>query len=575
MATSPLRHEPAQEELVRRLDRIEARLALLERLLGRGESAEAASEAAAEPAAAPGETETPALPVAAGLPGLAGQSLLGLAAAYLLRALTENGALPPALGVALGLVYALAWLAWAARAPAAEVGTVLIRAVTSALILGPLLWEAHLRFQATTPWQTAGILVLFATLAMAISWKKNQSAVAMVGSLAGMLMSAALLVRTHDVVPYTGGLLALAAAVEVSACLEHYLGERWVVAALANLAVLLLTYVASRPAGSLEGYAPTGRAAALGAQVTLAAIYLAGTTVRTLYRGFRISAFELAQTAAALAIGVWGALTVAQGHPRAVLAAGLFCALCGLLCYLVSFAFLDRQARNDRNFYSYATFALALVLVASGLLLGPAGRTLAWALLAPGLVLISSESGRMMLKLHAGVYAVLSTVSSGLAGAAAGSFLPFAAQGAAGISPAMAIAAAGTAAGYAGLVRGRKPEACTGVYRLASFLLGGAALLSLAGWGALLAQQALGAVPQARQFRATVLTAVLAGLTVCTALGLRLWKRGEMKWLAWLLTLALTCKVVFQDLAQASGFGIVLSLALYGALLIWLPRQLR
>ncbi|MGB9609531.1 MAG: hypothetical protein ACPL7M_01050 [Bryobacteraceae bacterium] len=297
--------------------------------------------------------------------------------------------------------------------------------------------------------------------------------------------------------------------------------------------------------------------------------------MRTLYRGLRISAFELAQTTAALAIGVWGSLTVSQGHPRAVLAAGLFCALCGLLCYLVSFSFLERHGHNDRNFYSYATFALALVLVASGLLLSQTTRTLAWGLLAAGLVLIGGQSGRMMLKLHAGIYAVLSTISSGIAAVAAGYFLRPAAQAEAGSSPAMVMAAAGAATGYALLVRSRKPTSYTGIYGVASILLASAALLSLAGWGAVLMARVLAAAPKAAAFHAAAMTAVLAGVVGCAALGFRRWSRAELKWLAWLTTLALTYKVLFQDLAQAHGFSAVLSLAIYGTLLTWLPRQVR
>lgn len=572
MASMPSLGESGYGELAARLERIESRLEEVERRLGlAGETAPAAARGAAA------EAELPAEPLAeaGSIAGLAGRSLLGLAAAYLLRALTESGRLTPALGVALGLIYALAWLVWAARTPATEALTVLARALTSALILGPLLWEAHLRFQATTSWQTAGLLAIFAMLALAISWKKNQTAVALIGSLAGMLLSAAFLVRTHDVAPYTAGLLALAAAVEASACLEHYLGERWIVAALANLSVLLLTYVTTRPPGALEGYAPVTKAAAIGAQAALAGIYLASTMVRTLVRGFRISVFELAQATAALTIGVWGALVVAQRDARAVLAAGLFCGLCGALCYMVSFAFLERQANNDRNFYSYATFGLALVLAASGLLLPVVWRTLAWSAMAAGFVVAGRETGRMMLKLHAGIYTALAVAVSGLAARANAAFLSATPrlEGAAG--PETWLAAAGALAAYALLLRSGMPRHCTSIYRAASLLLSAAALWSLAGSGATAAGWWCAAGAGGRDLCPTVLTAVLTAVAAGAALGFRRWRRAELKWMAWVLTLAATFKVFVQDLPQAHGYAIVISLLLYGALLIWMPRAAR
>src|SRR5690349_8385475 len=47
-----------------------------------------------------------------------GRALLGVAGAYLLRALTESGNLPASAGVGVGILYAIAWLILAARTPA-------------------------------------------------------------------------------------------------------------------------------------------------------------------------------------------------------------------------------------------------------------------------------------------------------------------------------------------------------------------------------------------------------------------------------------------------------------------------
>ena len=52
----------------------------------------------------------PDLPVFAEVVPIFGRALLGIAGAYLLRALTELGVLPRASGIALGIVYAVLWL---------------------------------------------------------------------------------------------------------------------------------------------------------------------------------------------------------------------------------------------------------------------------------------------------------------------------------------------------------------------------------------------------------------------------------------------------------------------------------
>lgn len=517
------------------------------------------------------------------LAGLLGKSLLGLALAYLLRALTENGSLPVAAGVGLGLIYALSWLIWAARTPASETLTVSLRALTSVLIMAPLLWEATLRFGAVTSWQTAGILVLFAVFGLGISWHKNLTAVALISSLAGLFLSGALLLRTHDLLPYTTTLLVLALAVEASACLEHYLGERWVVAALADLAVLLMTFVATRPPGSLEGYASLSRGAVICVQIALVLIYLASTFVRTLGRGFNIAAFEVAQCVAAAVIASAGALAVAKGHPTAFLSIGVFWALCGAACYAVSFFFLGRHAGKDRNFHTYAAFGLALVLAGSRLLLQGWTVVAAWSLLAIFFVLVGRESGRMMLKLHAGAYLVLATFASGLAFMANTRFFttgahPQAPPG----GPAIWIAAAASITAYTLLLRAPAPaslsEAGALVYRAAATLIAGSALWNLAGLGAMAVApicHAAGGGPESQDFCPTLLTAVLIAVSMGAALLFQRSQRPELKWFAWLLIGGASYKLVIQDFQQTHTFAIVVSLLCYGTALVLLPRLIR
>ena len=150
-----------------------------------------------------------------------GRALLGLAGAYLLRALTESGTLPAKVGIAIGIAYALFWLGWAARSPRHGAVKTAIDSLTAVLVLSPLLWEATTRFHLVGTWTAAAVLLVFAVFGMAISWRKSLLIVSTFATLASLGTGAALLVATHDVLPFTFLFLATAAAIEASACLDH------------------------------------------------------------------------------------------------------------------------------------------------------------------------------------------------------------------------------------------------------------------------------------------------------------------------------------------------------------------
>jgi len=102
------RLESEVQSLSRALERVEDRLGSLEKRAGT--QASVGTEPVATPAPVPSDSE-----VATGIT-FAGRTLLVLGGGYLLRALTESGALPPMAGVTLGLTYALLWLLAADRA---------------------------------------------------------------------------------------------------------------------------------------------------------------------------------------------------------------------------------------------------------------------------------------------------------------------------------------------------------------------------------------------------------------------------------------------------------------------------
>src|SRR5205807_10566787 len=124
MAPAPERGELS--ELTRQVRELSERIAKLEKIAG-------LEAAQAEPL--PAAVIAPVFGDTAGLAALFGRALVGIAAAYLLRALSESHYLPVGLGVALGIVYAMAWLWLASRTDPADRATTVVRAICATAIL--------------------------------------------------------------------------------------------------------------------------------------------------------------------------------------------------------------------------------------------------------------------------------------------------------------------------------------------------------------------------------------------------------------------------------------------------------
>ena len=105
---------------------------------------------------------------------LIGRTLLALGGAYLLRALTEAGALPQLAGVSLAAVYAGAWILFADRAGAAGRSTSAAFHIGSAALVGyPLLWETTVRLHTLGPSASASALVGFTVAILAVARRRE------------------------------------------------------------------------------------------------------------------------------------------------------------------------------------------------------------------------------------------------------------------------------------------------------------------------------------------------------------------------------------------------------------------
>jgi hypothetical protein len=547
--------QPEWEALQAEVRELASRVARLEQATGI-----AVPALPAQPSPEP-RARTP-LPLAA-----LGRALLGLAGAYLLRALTESGAIPHRAGIAAGFLYAICWLIWAARTPAAQRVETALHSLTSVLVLSPLLWEATLRFHAISTWTAGGILLFFTVFGLAVSWRKNILILATIATLAGIGTSAALLMATYDVLPFTFVLLAIAAAVETSACLEHWLSERWLAASAADLSVLLATWLVTREYGLPPDYAPIPHAWLLAALISLLAIYLNSTIVRTLLRGFTFTWFETAQCAAALAITVGGCLRLSAEDPRVAPLIGWLALVASASCYVVSFARLDRGGAPSRNLYTYSTFGILLALAGARILLSGDAAALVWSALALACLGAGSFFVRFTLQAHGGIFLLLALLGSGTLAHAARSLLGTATE-----LDHIGMTCLGIAVCAVGLLACRQGRPQVSLLRLAMaaglvWLAAGLAATALTG-----AYHALFGAAATHAYCATLRTSVLAISALLVAWAGTRWQNPAFSRLIYPLMLLGAYRLVTEDMHHDQKAASVISLLVYGAALMALPR---
>ena len=294
--------------------------------------------------------------------------------------------------------------------------------LTAVSILSPLLWESTLRFNLVTAREASLILVAFTLIGLVVSWRKNLVIVATLSTLAGLSTAAGLLVATHDVLPFIFVFLAVAAAVEACACLNHWLGVRWVAAIMANLSIVLATWLVTNPLGLPDVYAPISAGSLFAAQMALLAIYLSSVMVRTLLRHLTITTFETGQCALAFLIGLGGAMRLSGADSHIIPAIGGFALLCGAACYALSFVVLERHGSHGRNFYTYSTFGILLLLVGGRIVLRDGAEVILWSVLAVVCIGAGGLWGRMTLEVHGGIYLALALVLIGRAAAVRAGF---------------------------------------------------------------------------------------------------------------------------------------------------------
>lgn len=530
-----------------------------------------AAPAAARRAGPPPEEEESILPTGLGLTealSLGGRTFLVLAGAFVLRHLTESQTLPAWLGVALGFAYAGTWVFMADLAGRAgrpwSAGFHGLAAIAVGL---PLLFEAASRFKLLSPLPAAGLLLALTAVALTVAVRRRLHGLAWLVTVGGTLTAVALMLVSGRLAPATAYLILLGVATLWLGYVVDWVYLRWPVALATDLVMIFLALRAGAQA-TAEG--PT---TALLVQALLVAGYFGSFAARTLLLQRKVVFFEMFQTAAAILVGLGGAVLVASRSGSGRPALGAVSMLFGAGAYAVAFAFVERRQKIRENFYFYASVAIVFVLAGTTLVLPEAALAVVWAALATGAALLARRERSATLALHASAYGVAAALGGDLIRHAGETLVgaPEVAWSPAGI--ASVLVAAGMAV-TAWLTAGAEGPARP-LARMPRFLLVLALALSvtgvLTGWIAplLAGEPGAGASPAVL---AAVRTAVLACGTVLLAWLGRSPRWQEAGWLAYPALVVTGAKILLEDLRTGRPATQVLTFAFYGAALILVPR---
>ena len=569
----------ALARLTARLENLESRVSVLEHP---SETAASVTAAAGKPTASrstnsrstnsrsPKTNSTgEALPFAqdGGVFAVLGKAMLGIAGAYVLRAVAESGSFPKLAVVILALAYAGTWLVWAARMPVEAVFASTVYASTAALILAPMLWELTLRFEVLPTSVTAGVLGVFVVTAYALAWKRSLKSVVWVINVAAVLTSLALLVATHDLAPFVSTLLLMALVSETMAGCGRWLRLRPLVAAAADLATWILLYLYSRPEDTPSDYKNVATSALLALGCILFLIYGASIVFRTTRLRRKISVFEIGQTVIAFLLAAFSTLRFGGSAGATVL--GVLCLLFSAACYGLAYAYFDRF-HEERNYHVYATWSGALFLAGTSLCLSLTSLAVCLSVAAILSIFLGVRASRLTPEFHGLVYLAAAAYTSGL--------LDYAGRALVGTFPAvpgglvwMVAASAVLCYGIGGRFRteGWKQR----LLQLLSAVLAVAAVVTFL-VSSLVWLAAVGMTPGASEV-AVIRTLITCAVALALAFSGSRWQRAELVWIAYGTLALVTAKLLFEDLQHGHPGSTAMSIFLYAVALILVPRMTR
>jgi hypothetical protein len=553
------------------LDRLTARVETLERRVHVLEHPAGAPHEMAAPEASPAHAALAQDNLSASLAGgmfqVLGKAMLGIAGAYLLRAVAESSSLPKTAVAAVAIAYALGWLVWASLVKAGDWLAGTTYACTSALILAPMLWELTLRFKVLPPSVSAGVVCGFVLAATALAWKRDFAPVLWVANGTGVAIAVVLAIASHQLTPFIGALLLMVLIGEYGSLRDRKPGVRVLVTLAADVAIWALFYIYSGPENSRTDYPVLGNALLVAPGLMLFLILGVGLILRTVRKGKTITLFETTETMIAFLLAAWGLMWF--GPAGSAIALGVVCLVLSGMGYAVAYLRFKTDEER-RNHLVFATWSGALLLTASLLCLPLMGQA-AW-LSAAAIVatFASSRLNRLTLELHGLVFLSTAAWTSGMLG---GVFHSLA--GTLPDAPGMSVClvSAGAVLCY-GFIRHREDESRTEqIFSMLFAALAVAALVAFAVEG-LAGLTALKVVP-APHHLAFIRTLSGCGAAIALAYGGAHWRRMELTRIGYATLALLAVKLVLEDLRHGHLAFIAGSIFLFAITLIVVPRVAR
>ncbi len=275
-----------------------------------------------------------------------GKAMLGIAGAYLLRALEESGLVSRTAVAVMAIVYSLLWLAGAARSSSARWFNRIAYSCTSALVLAPMLWEVTLRFHALPAAASAAALGIFVCAATALAWRRNYGSIVWVANLGAVAVALPLSVASHQIPAFLSVLLLMVLLAEIAEAREGHASALPMAALAAAAGIWGEIFIYSGPPDTHAEYPALNAFQLIAPGIALFLIIGAGTIYKTAIKGKRITVFETILTMIAFLLAAAGILDFGPPAREALL--GVVClVLCaaGYVRSILGFRMRGRQAQ--------------------------------------------------------------------------------------------------------------------------------------------------------------------------------------------------------------------------------------
>ena len=427
----------------------------------------------------------------------------------------------------------------------------------------PLLFESTTLFHFLGANSSAAVLGGSTAAALAVSWRRQLQTLAWIALSGAVATAAALAVATGELGPFALVVIVLGVAALWFGYVFEWTLLRWPAALFADLSIVVLSLRA------VTRGAADGPRIAFAAQVALLVGYLGSFVARTLVLNRDVIPFEVAQSVAAIIVGLGGAMVIGGGRlPLAVTTLAL-----AVGCYSAAAIFVERLHSRRRNYYFYTSAGLVFALAGGAMAASSTAAGLLYAVLGVAAASAGRLSERVTYRAHGAAYLVAAVVAAGLVTHVLyGVGLPVVPGG----RPSAAMIGVLALCGFAmwGLGVGADPP------RLARRVPRVIVLLLLL--GGVLGATASGLVTPSAAARAwtpglvaTIRTALLVATVLSLALADRVWGFIEGAWLVYPLLILTGLKFIVEDFPTGRPSTLFVGFALYGLALIVGPRLCR